>query len=89
MLILVKYSNNAKDIEVFSLSDFTHIVSVSSDNKWWVQKTTDQKYEVGDFSEDCDQEIPNQPIFVFDSRNVCHLRLLKNFYKNFCFRKIR
>ncbi|NCS99226.1 hypothetical protein GW764_03515 [Candidatus Parcubacteria bacterium] len=82
MLILVKYSCDAKDIEIFCVSDFTHLVSISSDNKFWAQKTTAQKYSVGDLSEDCYQKIENQPVFVFDSENVCHLRLLKHFHKS-------
>lgn len=87
MFIVLKYSHDVKDIQVLPFNDATGIVSISSDNNFWTQKKTDIKYKMGEIAKDSFQNIPNQPIVVFDSENICHYRLVNFFMQNYFKRK--
>jgi hypothetical protein len=88
MLICTKYSHDGKDIQTIHFNDATSLVSVSSDNLFWTQKTTDSKYKLGDVAANVDKKIPNEPICVYNSESVCHHRLMKFFLEAFLREKI-
>jgi len=88
MLICIKYSHDGKDIQTIHFNDVTGSVSVSSDNLFWTQKTTDSKYKLGEIARNVDSKIPNEPICVYNSENICHHRLVKFFLEVFLREKI-
>jgi hypothetical protein len=81
MLIILKYSNDGKNIEIFPFSDACHLVAILPGDKFWIQKDTDEKYQIGEFSDDYLDKISNRPIFVFHPVNIAHLRRLLHFFK--------
>jgi hypothetical protein len=75
MLIVLKYSSDTKDIEILPFS-------IPPEDKFWIQKDTNEKYQVGEFSNDYLDQTSDRPILVYDSENICHIRRIKIFFEN-------
>ena len=88
MLICIKYSYDGKEIQTIHFNDAVSLVSVSPDNLFWTQKTTDSKYKLGEIAKNVDDKIPNEPVCVYSSENICHHRLVKFFLESFLRKKI-